>query len=245
MTHSNNTSPPRRAMILAAGLGTRMRPLTNDKPKPLVAVGGKPLINHVLDRLAATGVETAVINVHHFADLIEQHLKPRRVPKIIISDERDVLLGTGGGVTKALPLLGEAPFFLANSDTIWIDGVKPNLERLAAAFDPTQMDALLLLAPTISSVGYSGRGDYAMTADGQLRPRPEREIVPFVYTGVAVLRPELFSSAPADDFPLTLLFNRAADAGRLYGIRLEGVWMHVGTPESIAAAEAAILASAA
>jgi N-acetyl-alpha-D-muramate 1-phosphate uridylyltransferase len=242
---SSTTSPPRHAMILAAGLGTRMRPLTNDKPKPLVAVGGKPLINHVLDRLAAIGVETAVVNVHYFADQIEQHLKPRRVPKIVISDERDALLGTGGGITRALPLLAGGPFFLANSDTIWIDGVKPNLERLASAFDPERMDALLLLAPTISSVGYSGRGDYAMAADGQLRPRLEREIVPFVYTGVAVLRPELFASAPKADFPLTLLFNRAADVSRLYGIRLEGVWMHVGTPESIAAAEAAILASAA
>jgi N-acetyl-alpha-D-muramate 1-phosphate uridylyltransferase len=236
---------PRRAMILAAGLGTRMRPLTDHTAKPLVAVGGKALIDHVLDRLAAIGVDTAVVNVHHFADQIEQHLKARRVPKILVSDERPALLGTGGAVVKALPLLGDQPFFHINSDTIWIDGVKPNLERLAVAYDPATMDALLLLAPTATSVGYSGPGDYAMAADGRLRPRPEREVVPFVYAGVAILNPALFSSTPEGAFPLTKLFNRAAETGRLYGLRLEGVWMHVGTPEAIAAAEAAILASAA
>jgi N-acetyl-alpha-D-muramate 1-phosphate uridylyltransferase len=236
---------PRRAMILAAGLGTRMRPLTERTPKPLVAVGGKPLINHVLDRLAAVGVDTAVVNVHHFADQIEQHLKPRRVPKVVISDERAALLGTGGGLVKAMPLLGDQPFFHVNSDTLWIDGVKPNLERLAGAFDPQTMDALLLLAPTATSVGYSGPGDYAMAPDGRLRPRPEREVVPFVYSGVAILSPALVADAPTGAFSLTQLFNRAAESGRLHGLRLEGVWMHVGTPEAIAAAEAAIVASAA
>jgi N-acetyl-alpha-D-muramate 1-phosphate uridylyltransferase len=244
MTPSRPTVIPRRAMILAAGLGTRMRPLTDRTPKPLVAVGGKALINHVLDRLAAVGVETVVVNVHHFADQIEQHLKPRRVPKAVVSDEREVLLGTGGAIVRALPQLGDRPFFLVNSDTIWIDGVKPNLERLAAAFDPDTMDALLLLAPTATSVGYGGAGDYAMAPDGRLRPRPEREVVPFVYSGVAILSPALFSGAPAGAFALTQLFNSAAEAGRLHGLRLEGVWMHVGTPDAIAAAEEAILASA-
>jgi N-acetyl-alpha-D-muramate 1-phosphate uridylyltransferase len=236
---------PRCAMILAAGLGTRMRPLTDAMPKPLVPVGGKPLINHVLDRLAAVGVATAVVNVHHFADQIEQHLKPRRAPKIVISDERSGVLGTGGGVVKALPLLGAAPFFHLNSDTLWIDGVKPNLERLAAAFRPDQMDALLLLAPTATSVGYGGRGDFSMAPDGRLRWRGEREVVPFVYAGIAILSPNLFEDAPAGAFPLTVLFDRAIEQERLYGLRLEGVWMHVGTPEAVAAAEAAILASAA
>jgi N-acetyl-alpha-D-muramate 1-phosphate uridylyltransferase len=245
MVQTGPTVLPRRAMILAAGLGTRMQPLTDRIPKPLVAVGGKPLINHVLDRLAAVGVETAVINVHHMADQIEEHLKPRRVPNVIISDERNALLGTGGAVVKALPHLGEDPFFHVNSDTIWIDGVKPNLERLAAAFNRSTMDALLLLAPTATSVGYAGAGDYTMDSDGRLRPRTEREVVPFVYSGVAILAPALFSSAQRDTFPLTVLFNRAAEAGRLHGLRLEGVWMHVGTPEAVAAAEAAILASAA
>jgi len=245
MPKSRRTAIPPCAMILAAGLGTRMRPLTDAMPKPLVPVGGKPLINHVLDRLAAVGVETAVVNVHHFADQIEQHLKPRRAPRIIISDERADVLGTGGGVVKALPRLGPAPFFLVNSDTLWIDGVKSNLERLADAFRPDQMDALLLLAPTATSVGYAGPGDFSMATDGRLRRRPEREVVPFVYAGVAILSPTLFRDAPAGAFALTQLFDRAIERERLYGLRLDGVWMHVGTPEAVAAAEAAILASAA
>lgn len=236
---------PRRAMVLAAGLGTRMRFLTEARPKPLVAVGGKPLIDHVLDKLATAGVETAVVNVHYFADQIEQHLAGRSAPKIVISDERGGLLGTGGGVAKALPQLGDKPFFHVNSDTIWIDGVTPNLRRLAHAFDVNAMDALLLLAPTATSIGYSGLGDFAMTADGRLRRRAEREVVPFVYAGVAVLSPALFADAPEGVFPLTQLFRRAEEAGRLHGLRLEGMWMHVGTPEAVAAAEAAILASAA
>jgi MurNAc alpha-1-phosphate uridylyltransferase len=232
-------------MVLAAGLGTRMRTLTEARPKPLVCVDGKPLIDHVLDKLAAAGVETAVANVHYFADQIEQHLAARRAPRIVISDERSDLLGTGGGVVKALPLLGDAPFFHVNSDTIWIDGVTPNLARLARAFDEKEMDALLLLAPTATSVGYSGRGDFAMAPDGRLRRRAERDVVPFVYAGVAILSPALFKGAPAGVFPLTQLFHRAEEAGRFFGLRLEGVWMHVGTPEAVAAAEAAILASAA
>ena len=239
------TAIPRRAMVLAAGLGTRMRPLTDKLPKPLVAVGGKPLINHVLDRLAAVEVETAVVNVHHLADQLEQHLQPRRTPKIVISDERDAVLGTGGGVAKALPLLGPAPFFLVNSDTLWIDGVKSNLERLAAAFRPGRMDALLLLAPTATSVGYTGRGDFSMAPDGRLRRRNERDVVPFVYAGIAILSPDLFKDAPSGAFTLTELFDRAIEQERLFGLRLEGVWMHVGTPEAVAAAEQAILASAA
>jgi len=245
MSKSRRTAVPRCAMILAAGLGTRMRPLTDAMPKPLVAVGGKPLINHVLDHLAAVGVETAVVNVHHFADQIEQHLKPRRAPKVVISDERDAVLGTGGGVVKALPRIGAAPFFVLNADTLWIDGVKPNLERLAAAFAPAAMDALLLLAPTATSVGYGGRGDFVMAPDGKLRRRPEREVVPFVYAGVAILSPALFRDAPHGAFALTQLFDRAIEQERLYGLRLEGVWMHVGTPDAVAAAEHAILASAA
>ena len=245
MPKARRTAVPRCAMILAAGLGTRMRPLTDTLPKPLVPVSGKPLINHVLDRLAAAGVETAVVNVHHFADQIEQHLKPRRAPKIVISDERAAVLGTGGGLVKALPLLGPAPFFLVNSDTLWIDSVEPNLERLAAAFRPDKMDALLLLAPTATSVGYTGRGDFTMATDGKLRRRPEREVVPFVYAGIAMLSPNLFKEAPSGAFALTKLFDRAIEQGRLYGLRLEGVWMHVGTPEAVALAERAILASAA
>jgi MurNAc alpha-1-phosphate uridylyltransferase len=245
MTKAPRRTVPERAMVLAAGLGTRMRPLTEQRPKPLVEVAGKALIDHVLDRLAAAGVKTAVVNIHHFADQIERHLARRRAPEIVLSDERAALLDTGGGVVKALPALGAAPFFHVNSDTIWIDGVKSNLARLGLAFDPDTMDALLLLASTATSVGYSGNGDFAMAPDGQLRRRAEREVVPFVYAGAAILSPSMFENVPAGAFSLNRLFDRAADSGRLYGLRLDGVWMHVGTPEAIAEAERAILQSAA
>jgi N-acetyl-alpha-D-muramate 1-phosphate uridylyltransferase len=244
-TRAQRGAVPDRAMVLAAGLGTRMRAFNGQAPKPLVRVGGKALIDHVLDRLADSGVERAVVNVHHLADQIENHLRGRQRPRIIISDERQGLLGTGGGVVKALAWLGAAPFFHVNSDTIWIDGVRPNLGRLAAAFDPDRMDALLLLAPTATSIGYAGRGDYAMAPDGRLIRRGERDVVPFVYAGAAILAPPLFRGAPPGAFPLTAMFDRAGEAERLYGLRLEGVWMHVGTPEAVAAAEVAIVESAA
>jgi MurNAc alpha-1-phosphate uridylyltransferase len=234
---------PTKAMVLAAGLGARMRPLTDRMPKPLVAVAGRALIDHVLDRLAGAGVERAVVNVHYLADQLERHLAARKKPKITISDERGLLLGTGGAVVKALPELGDAPFFHINSDTIWIDGVKPNLTRLAEAFDAARMDAALLLAPTAGSVGYAGRGDFAFAADGRLRRRAEREVAPFVFAGAAILAPALFKDAPKGEFPLTDLFDRAAEQGRLFGLRLEGLWMHVGTPDAIALAENAIRVS--
>jgi MurNAc alpha-1-phosphate uridylyltransferase len=230
-------------MVLAAGFGTRMRPLTERRPKPLLEVGGKALLDHVLDRLADAGVERAVVNVHHFAEQIERHLAARTKPQIVISDERGLLLGTGGAVVKALPELGDAPFFHINSDTIWIDGVKPNLTRLAETFDPASMDALLLLAPATGSIGYTGRGDFAFAADGRLRRRGEREVAPFVYAGAAILAPALFAGAPTAEFPLTDLFERAAQSGRLHGMRLEGLWMHVGSPDAIVSAEKAIRAS--
>ncbi|MFL6796515.1 MAG: nucleotidyltransferase family protein [Xanthobacteraceae bacterium] len=236
---------PQRAMVLAAGLGTRMRPFSGALPKPLVRVGGKALIDHVLDRLAEQGVERAIVNVHHLADQIERHLAGRRNPPITISDERGELLGTAGGVIKALPELGDAPFFHVNSDTIWIDGVRPNLARLADAFAPGDMDALLLLAPAVSSIGYSGRGDFAMAPDGRLKRRGEREIAPFVYAGAAILTSAFLAGVPVGPSSMSPLFDRAAQAGRLYGLRLEGVWMHVGTPDAVKEAEAAILASAA
>ena len=235
---------PETAMILAAGLGERMRPLTDKKPKPLVDVAGKPLIGHVLDKLQDAGVAEAVINVHYLADLIEERLGSRKQPRVIFSDERRQLLNTGGGIVKALPRLGAGPFYLVNSDSIWIDGVRQNLLRLAENFDPARMDALLLLAPSATSIGYSGRGDFAMTPDGRLRARAEREVVPFVYAGVAILSPALFKNAPEGAFSLTKLFDRASEAERLYGLRLDGVWMHVGTPDAIALAEDAILESA-
>ncbi len=245
MTAPTIMTAPKHAMVLAAGLGTRMRAFSGQIPKPLVTVGGKALIDFVLDRLLAQGVELVVVNVHYLADQIERHLAHRRQPRIVISDERSELLGTAGGVLKALPTLGDAPFFHVNSDSIWIDGVKPNLDRLADAFDADRMDALLLLAPTASSIGYGGRGDFSMTPDGRLTRRGEREVVPFVYAGAAILTPAFFAGAPDGPLSMSPLFDRAAEAGRLCGLRLEGVWMHVGTPESVQAAEAAIIASAA
>jgi MurNAc alpha-1-phosphate uridylyltransferase len=172
-------------------------------------------------------------------------VRARKRPQIVVSDERDALLDTGGGIARALPLIGEAPFLLLNSDTLWIEAVKPNLVRLANSFDPALMDALLLLAPTIASSGYSGRGDFRMLAGGELIRRGEREVAPFVYAGAAILAPRLFANAPSGAFSLNLLFDRAAEAGRLFGLRLEGVWLHVGTPEAIAAAEEAMLESVA
>lgn len=236
---------PTTAMVLAAGLGTRMRPLTDHRPKPLVEVAGKALLDHVLDRLADENVARAVVNVHYLADQIERHVAGRTLPAVTISDERGMILGTGGGVLRALPQLGSDPFFHLNADTMWIDGVKPNLARLAEAFDPARMDAALLLAPAAGSIGYDGAGDYAMSADGRLQRRGERETVPFVFAGAAILHPRLFAQAPEGEFPLTRLFDRAGAAGRLFGLRLEGVWMHVGTPEAIAEAEKAIRKSTA
>src|ERR1700754_4931732 len=155
---------PTKAMVLAAGLGLRMRPLTDHMPKPLVSVAGRPLLDHVLDKLGDAGVTEAVVNVHYLPDQIIDHVASRARPRVIISDERDTVLGTGGGVVKALPLLGPAPFFLVNADTMWIDGVRPNLARLAETFDPARMDILLLMAPTASSIGYGGPGDFAQVA---------------------------------------------------------------------------------
>jgi MurNAc alpha-1-phosphate uridylyltransferase len=242
---ASNIVAPRRAMVLAAGFGTRMRAHDPQIPKPLVTVGGRPLIDYVLDRLAAAAVEQAVVNVHYMADQIERHLASRRSPRIIISDERAELLNTGGGVIKALPHLGPGPFFHVNSDTIWIDGVTPNLTRLAGAFDQERMDGLLLMASTTSSIGYGGRGDFNMAPDGRLARRGERDVVPFVYAGAAILTPDFFAGIPPGPSSMSPLFNRAIEAERLFGLRLEGTWMHVGTPEAVRAAEHAIAASAA
>jgi MurNAc alpha-1-phosphate uridylyltransferase len=231
---------PTTAMVLAAGLGTRMRNLTESQPKPLVKVLGKTLIDHVLDRLSQTGVQTAVMNVHHFADALEAHLKDRKHPRIVISDERAGLLGTGGGIARALPLLAAEPFFIVNADSIWLEGVVPNLMRLARAYDEKRMDALLLVAPSANSLGYDGRGDFNLDPEGRLQSRAEQAMAPFVYTGAALLSPRLFADAPAGAFALTRLFRTAQQAGRLHGLRLEGTFLHVGTPEAVAAAEEAI-----
>lgn len=236
---------PVSAMVLAAGLGVRMRPLTDRMPKPLVPVAGKPLLDHVLDRLAEVNVTTAVVNVHYLPDQIVQHVKDRTSPRVVISDERDVVLGTGGGVVKALPLLGDAPFYHLNADTMWIEGVHSNLLRLAEAFDPSRMDILLLMAATAHSIGYSGCGDYTMLTDGSLRKRKEHQVVPFVYAGAAIMSPAIFKNAPAGEFSLTRMFDEASERERLFGLRLDGLWMHVGTPDAVQAAEDALLTSVA
>jgi len=236
---------PSKAMVLAAGLGVRMRPLTDKMPKPLVRVAGSALLDHVLDKLGEAAVTEAVVNVHYLPDQIIDHTKGRTRPRVIISDERDQVLGTGGAVVKALPLLGKAPFFHVNADTMWIDGVRPNLARLAETFDAARMDILLLMAPTASSIGYGGRGDYTMLPDGALRKRREHQVVPFVYAGAAIMSPSLFADAPTGEFSLTRMFDRANEQERLFGLRLDGVWMHVGTPDAVQAAEQAFLASVA
>jgi MurNAc alpha-1-phosphate uridylyltransferase len=236
---------PSKAMVLAAGFGLRMRPLTDHRPKPLVEVAGRPLLDHVLDKLAAAGVSEAIVNVHYLGKQIIDHTASRSAPRVIISDERQVVLGTGGGVVKALPLLGDEPFFHVNSDTLWIDGVRCNLARLAETFDPARMDILLLMAPTASSIGYGGRGDYSMLPDGALRKRKEHQVVPFVYAGAAIMSPQIFADAPTGEFSLTKTFDKANEQERLFGLRLDGVWMHVGTPDAITAAEEAFLESVA
>jgi N-acetyl-alpha-D-muramate 1-phosphate uridylyltransferase len=224
---------PAKAFIFAAGLGTRMRPLTDRVPKPLITVAGKPLIDHVLDRFAIAGIETAIVNVHYLAGQIEAHLAARKVPRIVISDEREKLLDQGGGIAKALPLLGPEPFFVANTDSFWIAGPADNLRRLAGAWDSERMDILLLVAAATASVGVDSLGDFNMAPDGRLTRRPEREIAPFVYTGVGIVKPALFERETRDIFPLAPFFFEAATNGRLFGQRLGGVWLHAGTPHAI------------
>jgi N-acetyl-alpha-D-muramate 1-phosphate uridylyltransferase len=224
------------AMVLGAGLGTRMG--ASPLPKPLIALAGKALIDHVLDRLAEAGIARAVVNVHHRADLIERHLRLRTRPAIVFSDERAALLDTGGGVKKALPLLGPDVFLINNADSLWIEGVGGNLPRLAAAWDEARMDCLMMLAPLACSHGYSGRGDFALESGGRIRRRKaEQEILPFAFTGVSLAHPRLFAGSAEHAFSLNVVWNLAIVAGRAYGVRMEGVWMHVGTPAALAEAE--------
>jgi len=236
---------PRRGMVLAAGLGKRMRPLTVTTPKPLIEVNGRALIDYGLDALSRAGVEETVVNVHYLADLVSTHVSRRHHPRVVISDESRALLDTGGGIVKALPRLGLEPFYLLNSDSFWIEGVRANLDWLAGAWRDDAMDALLLVAATVRSIGYDGRGDFRMDPAGRLIRRGEREVAPFVYAGAAILHPRLFADAPDGPFSLNMLLDRAIESGRLFGVRLDGLWLHVGTPESIAEAELTIADSAA
>ena len=236
---------PTTAMVLAAGLGTRMRPLTDTIPKPLVPLAGRPLIDHVLDRLTQAGITRAVVNVHHHADLLEAHLKPRVIPEILISDERGVLLETGGGVVRALALLGDAPFLIHNSDSVWIERGTSNLSRLLDVWNASRMDSVMLLAPVSCSLGYDGPGDFHLADDGQLTRRSGTERAPYVFAGVSIIHPCMFKGESERRFSLNWVWDRAISAGRLFGIPLDGLWMHVGTPEALNDANAAMADEAA
>ena len=228
---------PKTAMVLAAGLATRMRPLSEDRPKALIEVAGKALIDHALDRLAEVGVERAVVNTHHLADRIERHLAARRRPTIEISHETTIL-DTGGGIAHALPRLGPASFYVVNAKIVWRGGKTEALRRLADMWDDTRMDGLLLLQPTVTAVGYDGPGDLAMDQVGRVRFREPQEVAPFVYASIQILHPRLFDGAPGGAFPLRPLWERAAAAGRLFGLRHDGEWYHIASPQGLAAAQA-------
>lgn len=228
---------PETAFVLAAGLGTRMRPLTDTVPKPMVRLEGRPLIDHVLDRLADAGVARVVVNLHYLADVLEAHLKTCKRPAILLSDERDTLLDTGGGLMRAMPLIGAEPFVIHNSDSVWIEGAVSNLARLFGAWDGARMDSLMLLALRETSLGYDGSGDFLMADDGRLARRPRGETSQYVFTGVSIAHPRLMEGAPAGAFSLNRQWDRAIAQGRLYGLLLDGTWMHVGTPEALADAE--------
>ncbi len=230
---------PKHAMVLAAGRGERMRPLTDERPKPLIEVRGRTMIDQVLDRIEAAGVGEVVVNFHHLGGMIEEHLRARGGPRIRFSPEAE-LLDTGGGVTRALPMLGKRPFYVANGDVVWLDGGTPALERLAETWDEASMDVLLLLHPTAFVRGYQGLGDFFMAPDGRLRRRTEREVAPYLFTGVQILHPRIFKRAPAGAFSLNRLYDRAAEAGRLRGLRHDGEWFHVGTPEALGEVEDAL-----
>ena len=232
---------PNTAMVLAAGLGTRMRPLTDDRPKALVEVAGQALIDHVLRRLGESGVERAVVNVHWFAERLESHLAARSGgPEIVISDERAELLETGGGLKRAAAILGSDPVFVANIDSVWTDNGAPGdsaLNQLARLWNPSIMDAALLLARREGSIGFEGGGDFFLAGDGRLTFRGDAPEAPFAYMGVLICRPDYVADGPDGPFSLSGFWRRSAAAGRLYGCVLDGDWMHVGDPEARDAAE--------
>jgi N-acetyl-alpha-D-muramate 1-phosphate uridylyltransferase len=227
-------------MVLAAGLGKRLRPVTDTLPKPLVKIGGKPMIDWGLDSLEEAGVTKAVVNVHYLADQVEAHLAGRASPHIVFSDERETLLESGGGIIKALPLLGEKPFFLINSDTFWLEGEKANLLQLAEMFNSDSMDMLLMLVTPGQATGYEGKGDFSMDSNSRLRRPRQDETVPYVYAGAAVIHPRIFKGAIAEPHSLNRQFNEAITQRRLFGMPMQGQWLTVGTPESIPAAEAVV-----
>ena len=236
----NNGLASDTAMVMAAGLGTRMRPLTNDRPKPLVEVAGKPLIDHALDRLGEAGVARAVVNVHHFPAMVKEHLCARTQPAVTISDESGQLLETGGGMVRALPLLGADPFFCINSDNLWVDGPQDVFHQLSDAWKPERMDALLLLVSHARAANHRGKGDFHMDAGGRITLRRSGRIAPFIYSGIQLVSHRLLRDAPEGPFGTMVLWKRAMAEGRLYGLSHLGLWYEVGSPDAIAPTEAAL-----
>jgi MurNAc alpha-1-phosphate uridylyltransferase len=228
-------------MIMAAGLGTRMAPLTRERPKPLIQLAGKPLIDHAMDRLIKGGVNFFVVNVHYMADQLIAHLEKRRARdnsvEIVISDESDAILDTGGAIAKALPHFKGEPFFTHNSDSVWVEGMGSAIARMRTRWDPESMDCLMLLAPCATAIGYDGRGDFEMDAWGVLKRRDEMKLAPFVWTGLQIIHPRLFDGAPKGRFSINKLWDKAIENKRLVGVRLDGVWIHVGTPQGLEEAE--------
>ena len=227
------------AMVMAAGMGKRMRPLTATQPKPLVRVAGKALIDHTLDRLAEAGVGKAVVNVHYLADALEAHLRERASPKVTISDERDALLETGGGMIRAQAQLPD-PFFCLNSDNIWLDGPRSAFHDLSERWDADEMDALLLVVPHSSAANFSGKGDFHLDARGRITRRRPGRIAPFIYTGIQIVSHRLLGDAPDGKFSTNVLWSRALEEGRLYGLPFTGKWFEVGTPQAIGPTEDAL-----
>ena len=228
------------AMVLAAGLGTRMRPLTLERPKPLVEVAGRTMIDHCLDKLAEAGIARAVVNVHHFPDMVRQHLTARTSPAVAISDESGELLETGGGMLRAQPLLAADPFFCINSDNLWVDGPQDVFHQLSEAWHPATMDALLLVVPHARAANHKGKGDFHMDANGRLTLRRSGRIAQFIYSGIQLVSQRLLRDAPAGPFGTMVLWKRAMEEGRLYGVSHLGLWYEVGSPDAIAPTEAAL-----
>lgn len=236
-------APIKQAMVLAAGLGTRMRPITNTMPKPLVKIDGKPMIDYTLDALREAGVERAVVNVHHFADQMEGHLKSYEGIEILISDERDTLMNNGGGIVKGLRLLDRETIFVMNADLFWIGekpGMPTNLERLAGFFDPDRMDMAMLCVRIEDTTGHNGVNDFSMAPDGRLTRYRDDPSNPVIYAGAFAMKPSFLDGAPTDAFNINIYFDKAIAQGRLYGLMLEGHWLTVGTPEAIGEAEETI-----
>jgi MurNAc alpha-1-phosphate uridylyltransferase len=234
-------SVPRTAMVMAAGLGKRMRPLTATRPKPLINVAGKPLVDHVLEKLRASGVKEVIVNVHYLPDALEAHLKSREHGlEIVISDERDLLMETGGGLVKAAPLIDSDPFLAINSDNLWIDGPADTLKLLASQWDDSRMDALLLLVPQARALNHKGIGDFHMDRTGRLRRRDRSHVAPFVFTGIQMVSKRLLRDAPEGPFSTNLLWDRAIEEGRCFGAVHQGLWFDVGTPDAIQMTESAL-----